>query len=500
MEEKDFRRIAETAYLNQENTWRYRAIVHYCYKKHEHMQTYVYPEDIYHKLREDAHFQEYSFEQLEQDLAQLVEWKNLKPHQETGRARSIVDFKRRKFRYQCTPYTVEIERMVERLKAIGEEFGGSLETTQFDRILQALQEIIERGDTVAAAELNQTWLDLQHFFSSLVQNASDYLAHLKSAKVEERMQTSEFIIYKDKFSQYLQSFVLGLQHSSLKLEKLFKESDAAKLDQIFGRLADYQLQIPRLGEQRSRDEYIEDFRESYVVMRDWFIGTGYRTSELQVLYGETLETIRRITRFAQRLAEQHQALRSRKTDYLYLAKWFARCRDKKEADELSSVLFSVSGVRHFFVQERASDDMDAHIEDEIPTHIEVKPRVNTYRQRTRQAAIQDQEGRKAETLRAYLAERARHDALLDALVVDDVIELEKLPVISTEVRKTLLGWVARCMQQRTGEIQTETGRVVRLIWNRREKRKICLRSEDGEFLLPAMKFKVSKGEADQADG
>ena len=494
MGENDFRRITETAYLNQENTWRYRAIVHYCYKKHEHMQTYVYPEDIYHKLREDVHFQAYSFEQLEQDLAQLVEWKNLKPHQETGRAHSIMDFKRRKFRYQCTPYTVEIERMVEHLQSIGDEFGGSLETTQFDRILQTLRAIIEHGEVLETAELNQTWLDLQHFFSSLVQNASDYLAHLKSAKVEERMQTSEFIIYKDKFSQYLQSFVLGLQHAALKIEKLFQEADNESLEHLFERLADYQLQIPRLGEQRSREEYIEDFRESYVVMRVWFMGTNYRMSELQVLYGETLETIRRITRFAQRLAEQHQAFRSRKTDYLYLAKWFAGCKDKKDADELSSVLFGVSGVRHFFVQERTSDDMDAYIEDEKPSCIEVKPRVNTYRQRTRQTAIQEQREKKEKTLRAYLTERARYDALLDALVVDDVIELEKLPVISAEVRKTLLGWMTRCMQQSNGAIQTETGRIVQLIWNRRDKRKICIKSEDGEFLLPAMKFKVTKGE------
>ena len=494
MEENDFRRITETAYLNQENTWRYRAIVHYCYKKHEHMQTYVYPEEIYHKLREDVHFQEYSFEQLEQDLAQLVEWNNLKPHQETGRARSILDFKRRKFRYQCTPYTVEIERMVERLKSIGEEFGGSLETTQFDRILHALQEIIEQGGSIEPAELNQTWQDLQHFFSSLVQNASDYLAHLKSAKVEERMQTSEFIIYKDKFSQYLQSFVLGLQRSSLKIEQLFKEGDAVKLEQIFARLADYQRQIPRLGEQRSREEYLEDIRESYTVMKEWFMGTGYHSSELQVLYAETMETIRRITRFAQRLVEQHQALRSRKTDYLYLAKWFAGCRDKTAADELSSALFGASGVRHFFVQPRNSDSPDVRIEDEEPSVVEVKPRVNTYRERTRQTAIHDQREKKAETLRAYLAERAKHDALLDALVVDGEIELERLPVISMEVRKTLLGWITRCMQQRTHEIQTETGRVVQLVWNRREKRTICLKSEDGEFLLPAMKLKVTKGE------
>ena len=150
LDEKDLCRIAETAYLNQENTWRYRAIVHYCYKKHAHMQTYVYPEDIYHALQGDTHFAAYSFDQLEQDLAQLVEWNNLKPHQETGRARSIVDFKRRRYRYQCTPYTVEIERMVEKLRQVGEEFGGSLETTQFDRILQALTVLVENGDTLAS--------------------------------------------------------------------------------------------------------------------------------------------------------------------------------------------------------------------------------------------------------------------------------------------------------------------------------------------------------------
>ena len=65
MEESDFRRIQEISYLNQDNTWRYRAIVHFCYQRHAHMQTYVYPEDIFHFLREDAHFAEYSFDQLE---------------------------------------------------------------------------------------------------------------------------------------------------------------------------------------------------------------------------------------------------------------------------------------------------------------------------------------------------------------------------------------------------------------------------------------------------
>ena len=273
MEDVDLRKIPEVAYLNTDNAWRYRAIVHYCYRKHEHMQTYVYPEDIFRELSGDAHFQEYTFEQLTQDLGQLVQWNNLKPQQETGKARSIKDFQRKRFRYQCTPYTVEIERMVTRLKSLGDEFGGSLETTQFDRIQYCLGRLMHDVDKVSDEELRQTWLDLQHYFKSLIENASDYLAHLKSARVEERMQTRAFVIYKDKFTQYLQGFVLGLQRSSIRIGKLFQEKTVEDLQVIFGRIADRELAIRVMDEDLTRESIQADLLESFVVMRDWFMGT-----------------------------------------------------------------------------------------------------------------------------------------------------------------------------------------------------------------------------------
>lgn len=39
--------------------------------------------------------------------------------QETGRVRTIEEFKKKKFRYQCSPYTVEIEHMVKSLENMG---------------------------------------------------------------------------------------------------------------------------------------------------------------------------------------------------------------------------------------------------------------------------------------------------------------------------------------------------------------------------------------------
>lgn len=488
--EQDLKKIAEISYLNQDNTWRYRAILTYCYQKHERMQTYIYPEEIYHHLHEDEHFKEYSFEQLEQDLAQLVDWNNLTPQQETSKAKTIEDFKRKKLRYQCTPYTVEIERMIKTLKKIGQEFGGSLETTQFDRLLQSLTTLLEKGRILDLPELNQTWLDLYNYFHSLVQNASDYLAHLKSAKVEDRMKTSEFIIYKDKFTHYLQSFMIGLQQSSVRIEGIFKSTDPNKESIVLERLAKYQTEIPRLGEEKTLEEYKEDYHEQYLSIKQWFLGTAYRESELHVLYLETMETIRRITRFAQRLAEQHQVFRSRKSDYLYLAKWFSKLAQLQEAAKLSAVLFGATKPRHFFAQPRVSDSSDISAEDEAPAVIEMKPRTNKYREKTQQGIIKEHRTQKAHILREYKKQQLAHDALIDALIKNEYINLSDLPIISSAVRKTLLGWITRCMQQKDRKIQTQTGRIVTLLWQKNNS-VIKLKSQDGDFMLPAMKLKVT---------
>lgn len=493
MLEQDLRRISEVTYLNTDNTWRYRGILHFCYKRHEHMQTYVYPEDIFHELRKDEHFRAYTFEQLEQDLKTLVEWNNLIPHQETGRSRSIADFKKKRFRYQCSPYTVEIERMVDKLKSLGEEFSGSLETTQFDRILRALRDFLQPEKQLSEAELNQTWLDLEHYFHTLVQNASDYLAHLKSAKVEERMQTTAFIVYKDGFTQYLQTFVVGLQRSAQRMEKLFKMSSPELEAGLFGRLADYQLTIPRLGEEKSREEYREDFAESFTVMKEWFMGTAYRDSELSALSKETVDTIRRITKFAQRLAEQHQAFRSRKAEWLQLAEWFSQAETKAEADELSAIVFGPRGGRHLYAESRESDDMRSHIEDEIPTVLQLKPRVSTYRERQRQVPIREHDQAKEEARRAHLAQQQKLANFMAGLEVDGYIDFAKLPVLNREARQMLLGWVARALHR--NPIRTELGSTVELIYNKQDRRRIVIECEDGAFSLPPMKFRIQKGTA-----
>ena len=53
-------------------------------------------------------------------------------------AKTIEEYKKKRFRYQCTPYTVEIERMIVHLEKLGDTFQGSLERFQFERLLLVL--------------------------------------------------------------------------------------------------------------------------------------------------------------------------------------------------------------------------------------------------------------------------------------------------------------------------------------------------------------------------
>ncbi|HBE76514.1 MAG TPA: TIGR02677 family protein [Firmicutes bacterium] len=483
MDEQDIKPLVEVSYLNQGNTWRYRAILGYCFRQHERLHHYVYPEEIYDYLHTDSLFGSYSEEQLQQDLKQLVDWKNLIPRQETGRVQTIDDFKRKKFRYQCTPYTIEIERMIVRLRQLGDSFGGSLEATLFERLQKALSQLQEQGMVLDDAELNQSWEDLYGYFRNMVQNASDYLAHLKSDKVEEQMMTAAFVVYKNAFTQYLQNFILSMQRASFKIEALLKKVSPQLIAEITGRLADYQLSIPRLDAKPSREELIISYRDKYQSMAEWFLGRPGHPSELLSLQNETTETIRRITRFAQRLGERAQAFRSRRHDYIHLAGWFAGMEDIGEAHQLASLLFGVSRTRHLYGGMRLSDNIESKIWEEPPTVVTLIPRVSGYREKTKPGAVINRSKEKQETLREYLIEQRRNEALIEKLIVDDKIIMANLDEIDVFVRKTLLSWITRCMQSRDRTIQTETGRT---IWLKDDPsgRRIVLQAADGALEMP----------------
>jgi uncharacterized protein (TIGR02677 family) len=492
MDEKLLKPISEATYLTTENAWRYRAILRYFYRQHERLRHYLFPEEVYQFLKQSPYFQDYTEEQLQYDLNQLVEWKNLIPRQETGKVSTIEEFKKKRFRYQCTPYTVEIERMVQGLEGMGDSFGGSLERTLFDRLLQSLVRLTsqqssgENASELTDEELNGLWEEMYEQFRKLTENATDYLAHLKSDKVEEVMRTEAFLAYKGAITEYLRNFMMALQRTSLKIETILEKTPRELLEKLIGRIADYQLTIPRLNEQPGREELRIKYWDQWQGLKQWFLGLEGRESELVFLQNETNETIRRMTRFAQRLGERHHNFRSRRKDYLYLAQWFCSMEELWEAHELSACVFGVFHTRHIFAGKKETEDIYAEVWDQPPTVLTIKPRVRQYREKTKPGALESRQEEKEELLKQYLLEREAEQKLIQRLIQQNRIAVKDLPVVDPYIRKTLLNWIGKCMGQPNRTAKTETGRRVRL--SLLDSTKITLNSEDGLLQMPNFVF------------
>ena len=187
------RKIKEASYLTAENHVRYRMILRYFYIQHERMREFMFPEEVYTYLKEQEGFADYEEDTLHQDLDQLVKWGNLKPTQEIGRSKTIEEYKKKRFRYQPSPYTIEFERMLIEIENKEESFGGALERTQFTRLyhlLQEVEDIVFQNKTVTDEETSQLWEDIQNYFRQIAKNTSDYIAYINS-KQDKRHSISE---------------------------------------------------------------------------------------------------------------------------------------------------------------------------------------------------------------------------------------------------------------------------------------------------------------------
>ena len=160
--------LTEVKYLNADNVSRYRCIMRIFYENNEKLNYWLYQEDVYEEMKKDSYWSEYTIEQCQQDLASLVEWKNLNTMQDTKKVASIEEFKNKKYRYQISEYSVQIERLVLRLENLLVE-GASLEPTLLERIRRNVEKFSKMVEE-EQADVNAWWNDLNSDFVRLNQN------------------------------------------------------------------------------------------------------------------------------------------------------------------------------------------------------------------------------------------------------------------------------------------------------------------------------------------
>lgn len=477
------KQVREVKYLATENTWRYRPILRYFYLQYEKIKYWLYREDVYEELKEHPEFRGYTLEQCQQDLDTLVEWGNLVPVQDTSRAQTVEEFKNKKFRYQLSKYTVEIERLTLKLESLQVE-GASLEASLFERIRDAVLKMKNLpGQDIKAAGL--WWRDLNTDFKRLNQNYQDYMRSFHSLKAEEMMRTTEFIVYKDSLIEYLREFVRELQNNAPVIEVKLRGMPPELIDDVIGMVLKNEKSVPRLDGEVSGNLLEETVRGRWTSFAEWFLGSGGTDSEAARVLEITNEVIRKITRYASQLAESRTSAANRKEEYRKLCRMFLATDNIEDAHRLSALSFGVFATKHLKgEQQRITDSINSSIYDEPPIEVEIKPRVRFYRESAKRTPIEFKTDRKRKLREKYIKTLEQEDLILESHMDGNIINVAELPVIEPHVRVALLGWIARGCASPDRTAKTQKGRTFRLVYPEDGKRCV-LKSMDGNLEMPA---------------
>ncbi|MDY5987366.1 TIGR02677 family protein [Sporofaciens sp. SGI.106] len=482
--DKIIKPLTETKYLNADNVSRYRCIMRIFFEHYEKLKYWLYQEEVYEEMIRNPFFADYRPEQCQQDLSMLTEWKNLNTIQDTKKVASIEEFKNKKYRYQMSEYSVEIERLVIRLENLFVE-GASLEPTLLERIRRNIGRFPEM-EGKDKNEVYTWWTDLNNDFVRLNQNYQDYIRDLNSVRAEEMMHTKEFLVFKDRLIEYLRSFIKGLQRNVGVIEESLRLLDEEIKNHVFEKVVDYELSIPRMDVEVSKEMIEQKIQGRFQSIYDWFVGSEGKENEAGKLFDATNDIIRRITRYAAQLSEKNALGANRKEEYRKVAELFLRCQDVEEAHKMSAMVFGMECPQHLAGElVRETDSMNIGVYEEQPLEIGLKPRVRTYREKSMRSAIRESAEQKQETRRKMLEKQREEMEKLRKLEKDGKIDFADLPVLEPRIREILLKWISDAMESADFSARTDDGRRYFLDRSCAEE-KCVVYCEDGNFTMPKM--------------
>lgn len=478
-----FKPIMETKYLHVENAGRYRSIIRFFYLEYEKLNYWLYPEAVFEELKKHPHFADYTLEQCQQDMAVLKEWKNLFAMQDTKKVSTIQEFKNKKFRYQLSEYSVEIERMVIRLENLQVE-GTSLEPTLLERIYEGVKKLADIGAQEVPAVYGW-WSELNNNFMLLNQNYQDYMRDLNSLKAEEMMKTRAFLLFKDKLIDYLRSFVKSLQFYVGRIEPLLNNAEEEKLQVIFGKVLEYELSVPRLDVELDPKQLRQRIRGRFESICHWFCGSGEQEAEAEGVFELSNDIIRRITRYAAQISEQSGNTANRKSEYARVAEFFAACRSLPEAHLLSAQVFGFDFTFHLKGEfPRQTESLNSGVYQEEAALVHLAPRVRAYKEKAEKSPIRDYRQEKAAAKEKALERIWREAAIRSSYIDGQVLDFAALPEIAPQVRDTFLGWLSKAMENKNRKAKTEDGLTYEVIMPKNHE--YCtVKCTDGEFYMPA---------------
>lgn len=480
---QSLRKVLELNYVNVDNTPRYRAIMKFLYQEYQRLNYWLKPEEVFDGIMKWGLFEQYTLEQCQGDLEKLVEWRNLTSRHDGGKSASLEEYLRKKFQYLLTPYSIEIERLLEELETV-RGYGGSLEPSLFDTIADKLSNIRSQSTVYESGQALSLWNELFESFKRLHQTSVDYIASLQSVKAEELMSTDAFLVYKETLTGYLKNFVQALQRRAYKIEDNLSSISPNMRDFFIEAIIEDELLKPRLEESAYRDELFEEFLSEWDHLERWFIRYEDLPSELDLLERATKEAIIRIVRYALRIQERKKSGISRKKELDHLGRWFYYTSELNNAHRLAAITFGLFETRHLQGEDlQETDRGDISMWQEKPM---VRPLRSRSRKRTDRQDIEcvpDSTERRKKA-RVQVLEDQRVDLCwLQEMVKRGNVQISNMGSVSSRTRLQLLQWIGQCISSTSSMFLTPEG--IKVSLHRPDANETAiLDCEDGVLEMP----------------
>lgn len=315
-------------------------------------------------------------------LTQLTQWGNLESHPDTARVSSLSDFYRARFLYRLSQGGEAVESaltvFLQTLQRRAE-----LQTVALEDIasrLHALQALAGAAES-DVAKIHETLRDLVRVFEGLAENAQAFMAGVARSIELQQAEAGAVATYKRRLIDYLERFMGDLVRRSDTIARLVQALEP-DVDGLLGQVAERESRDAAPGgaqdQAKSREAYLQAWRERWKGLRGWFLSTGHEPPQAELLRARARSAIPQLLAAIAALNERRSGRSDRSADFRLLAGWFAACADDGEAHRLGRAAFALNPARHFSLNADAETELPASISWADAAPLKVHPRLREY--------------------------------------------------------------------------------------------------------------------------
>jgi uncharacterized protein (TIGR02677 family) len=454
--QRSFGRKTAFSYINATNGELYQRVMRLFYENKRVLGSRLNESEVKERLLREFAW-EVDDDHLVAALESLVEWGALDAQHDSGRARSLKEWRQKRHNYAITQQGEVCERALQELDGLRERVG-ALEGTRLQAILAELA-AIERelaSDLPDGSALSQSLDRLRAELEALDQGVTDFMAQLANVRASaEAISDDSFVAYKSRVVDYLGGFATEFTRTSGRIEDAIQRIESAGTDRMIA-LAAARDEPPVFG--KTPEEVAElrraEKRDSWLALRAWFAapeGTPAPWRKLAEALGDAIEWV---IQTAGRLDAHRRARIDRSAEYRHLAK-LASTLDETSCHALFNAVFALGSPRHF----NGIADDPAEAEQPTTSWIQAPAapvETHLYRPGGRTggagtgARVLDTADRKRAYAEQCALEREQLRQALERFPADTAVTLAALSYLNEHEFSYLLDWLDRALCQRRG--------------------------------------------------